>query len=139
NNAKIDWILTDNHSLQFEGGVTTTDNLRTEKSGSPMDMDNKRVHYGLTHDWKWGSNANTKSYVLTEDVNIVNSTNESEYKSTILNTRTVMPFKSHVLSVGAEYKKEETLHDADRFPGSKALDLSRWQAALFAEDEYYLT
>ncbi|WP_397473837.1 TonB-dependent receptor domain-containing protein [Pusillimonas sp.] len=139
NNAKLDWILTDNHSLQFEGGITTTDNLRTAKSGTPMDMDNKRVHYGLTHDWKWGSNANTKTYVLSEDVTIVNSTNESEYKSTIFNTKSVMPFESHVLSVGAEYKKEETLHDADRFPGSKTLNLSRWQAAVFAEDEYYLT
>lgn len=139
NNARLDWILTDHHSLQFEGGLTTTDNFRTEKSGGPMDMDNKRVYYGLTHDWKWGSNANTKTYVLSEDVNIVNSTNESEYKSTILNTKTVMPFRSHVLSVGAEYKKEETLHDASRFPGSKALDLSPWQAAVFAEDEYYLT
>lgn len=139
NNARLDWILTDKHSLQFEGGRTSTDNLRTEKSGSPMDMDNERVFYSLTHDWKWGSNASTKTYVLTEDVNIINSTNESEYQSTIFNTKSVMPFESHVLSVGAEYKTEETLHDADRFPGSKALNLSRWQAALFAEDEYYLT
>ncbi len=139
NNARIDWVLTDNHSLQFEGGVSTTDNLRTEISGGPMDMDNKRVHYGLTHDWKWGNNASTKTYVLSEDVNIVNSTNESEYKSTLFNTKSVIPFKSHMLSVGAEYKQEETLHDAARFPGSKSVDLSRWQAAVFAEDEYNLT
>lgn len=139
NTAKLDWVLNQQHSLQFEGGVTTTDNLRTEKSGGPMDMDNKRLHYGLSHDWKWGGKANTKTYVLHEDVAIDNSTNHSEYRSTLFNTKTVIPVASHMITVGAEYKTEETDHDASRFPGSRTLNLSRWQAALFAEDEYYLT
>lgn len=139
NTAKLDWILNPRHSLQFEGGLTTTDNLRTEKSGGPMDMDNRRAHYAVTHDWQWGSRANTRSYVLHEDVSIDNSTNHSEYRSTLFNTKTVIPLSSHVVTMGAEYKKEYTDHDASRFPGSRALNLSRWQAALFVEDEYYLT
>jgi len=139
NTAKLDWILNRQHSLQFEGGLTTTDNLRTEKSGGPMDMDNRRVHYSASHDWKWGERARTRSYVLHEDVSIDNSTNHSEYRSTLFNTKTVVPLSSHVFTVGAEYKQEETDHDASRFPGSRTLNLSRWQAALFVEDEYYLT
>lgn len=139
NTAKLDWVLTESHSLQFEGGLTTTDNLRTERTGGPMDMDNERVHYGLTHDWKWGSGASTKTYVLSEKVKIANGTNESEYKSTVLNSKTLIPLDAHMISVGAEYKTENTDHDASRFPASKALSLSRWQAAVFAEDEYLVT
>ncbi|MFT0548479.1 TonB-dependent receptor domain-containing protein [Allopusillimonas ginsengisoli] len=139
NNARFDWVLNADHSLQLEAGLTSTDNLRTEKSGTPSDMDNKRTNYGLTHDWKWGKNNSTKTYVLNEDVKITNGTNESEYKSTILNTKTIIPLDAHMISVGAEYKTEETDHDEGRFPGSKSLNLTRWQTALFAEDEYNLT
>jgi outer membrane receptor for ferrienterochelin and colicins len=139
NNARLDWVINDSHSLQLEGGITSTDNLRTEKTGGPSDMDNKRVVYGLTHDWKWGKRNNTKTYVLSEDVDIENGTTESSYKSTIVNSKTVIPLDAHMISVGAEYKSEETDHDESRFPGSKALNLTRWQAALFAEDEYNIT
>jgi outer membrane receptor for ferrienterochelin and colicins len=139
NNARLDWVLNGSHGLQFEGGVTTTDNRRSEKTGGPMDMDNKRIVYGLTHDWKWGARNSTKTYVLSEDVTIANGDYESAYTSTLFNTRTVLPLDAHMVTVGAEYKAEDTDHDASRFPGSRALSLSRWQAALFAEDEYYLT
>src|SRR5690606_8738842 len=91
NNARLDWVINDSHSLQLEGGSTSTDNLRTEKTGGPSDMDNERVVYGLTHDWKWGKRNNTKTYVLSEDVKIENGEYESKYKSTIFNTKTVIP------------------------------------------------
>ncbi len=139
NNARLDWILDPNHSLRFEAGRTTTDNLRTEKSGTPSGMDNERVTYGLTHDWKWGNNNSTKTYLQREDVKINNDSNFSKYESTVFNTKSLIPFDRHMLSVGAEFKQEETDHDANRFPGSKALNLTRWQAAVFAEDEYSLT
>lgn len=140
NNARLDWVLNDSHSLRFDGGITTTDNLRTpERSGSDMDMNNKRIYYGVTHDWNWGSSTNTRTYLLQEKVTIENGGTESEYKSSIVNSRTLVPLESHTITVGAEYKKEETLHDASRFPGSKNTDLSRWHASLFAEDEYNLS
>ncbi|NYT36066.1 TonB-dependent receptor [Allopusillimonas soli] len=139
NNARLDWVLNESHSLQLEAGLTTTDNQRTEKTGGPSDMDNERTVYGLTHDWKWGRNINTKTYVLTEDVKIENGSYDSTYKSTVLNTKTLIPLDAHMISVGAEYKTEETDHDESRFPGSKSLNLTRWQTALFIEDEYNLT
>lgn len=142
NNARIDWVLNDAHSLRFDGGITTTDNRRTPErsgNGSDMDMENKRVYYGVTHDWNWGERNNSRTYVLQEKVTIENGGTESEYRSSIVNTRTLLPLESHTITVGAEYKKEETLHDASRFPGSKNTDLSRWHASLFAEDEYNLT
>ncbi|HBT34047.1 MAG TPA: TonB-dependent receptor [Pusillimonas sp.] len=138
NNARFDWILNDDHSLRLEAGRTTTDNRRTEQSGGPSDMDNERVNYGLTHYWDWGNNS-TETYVINEKVEIENGTNESKYKSTIVNTKTLIPLEAHMISVGAEYRTEETDHDASRFPGSKALKLTRWQTALFAEDEYNIT
>ncbi|TEA79363.1 TonB-dependent receptor [Allopusillimonas ginsengisoli] len=139
NTAKLDWILNEAHSLEFEGGVATHDNERTVKTGAPGDMNNRRVHYGITHDWRWGRNFSTKTYAIREDVSIENGGNESSYSASILNTKTVMPLDAHMITLGAEYKKEETDHDESRFPGSRALNLTRWQAALFAEDEYFIT
>lgn len=142
NEAKLDWILNDAHSLSFKGGVTTTDNLRTERSSGSAngsDMNNRRNHYGVTHDWKWATRNQTTTYLTHEDVRIGNGAYESKYQGTIANTKTLIPLDQHMITVGAEYKYEKTLHDASRFPGSKSLNLSRWQAAVFAEDEFSLT
>ncbi|MCK9510636.1 MAG: TonB-dependent receptor [Pigmentiphaga sp.] len=140
NTAKFAWRLTDRQTLEVEGGAARHQNDRTEASStSPMDMHNKRTHYGLTHDWRWGSGAETRSFGLHEKVSIVNGSLESSYLATTLNSKTVLAFDSHMLTLGAEYKHEETKHDPARFEGSIATNLKRWQAALFAEDEYALT
>ncbi len=139
NTAKIKWLLTSQHSLEFEGGLSSHDNQRTAKTGAPGEMNNERRHYGLAHNWQWGNNAQTQSYLIHEIVDIENGSNDSAYRSTVLNTKTVVPLSAHMLTVGAEYKDEETDHEESRFPGSKTLNLSRWQAAVFAEDEYFIT
>ncbi|WP_236628385.1 TonB-dependent receptor domain-containing protein [Bordetella trematum] len=139
NTAKLSWKLNPAHSLELEGGQARTDNRRSERSGSPSDMRNTRKHFVLSHEWNWGNGNRSNSYIMRERVDIENGTNESGYRSTLFNTRTVLPFDAHMLTLGAEFKKEQTDHDGSRFPGSKTLNLKRWQAALFAEDEYNVT
>ncbi|MCK9563649.1 MAG: TonB-dependent receptor, partial [Bacteroidales bacterium] len=137
--GKLRWKLSDRQSLEFEAGVAEHDNDRTEKTGSPGDMANQRVHLGLMHDITWRERFSTRSFLLSEEVEIENGTNESAYRATTLNSKTVMGLDSQMITLGGEYKEEEVDHNASRFPGSSTLDLSRWQAALFVEDEYFLT
>ncbi|NYT22611.1 TonB-dependent receptor [Alcaligenaceae bacterium] len=140
NTAKFTWKLNEQHSLELEGGHARNKNDRSEESSTdPMMMHNERTVYGLTHDWRWGRGAETKSWVLHESVDIVNGDIESGYRATTFNTKTVVPFDAHMLTVGAEYKQEKTIHDESRFQGSIATNLERWQAALFAENEWSLT
>ncbi len=140
NTAKFTWKLNEQHSLELEGTHGRNKNDRTEKSstGESM-MHNKRTVYGLTHDWRWGRGAETKTWAMHEMVDIVNGDIESGYRATTFNTKTVVPFEAHMLTVGAEYKQEKTIHDPARFQGSIATNLERWQAALFAENEWSIT
>lgn len=140
NTAKFTWKLNDQHSLELEGGQARNKNDRTDKSSvDDMMMHNKRNHYALTHDWRWGRGAETKTWALHESVDIVNGDIESGYRATTFNTKTVVPLNDHMLTLGAEYKKEKTIHDPSRFQGSIATDLERWQAAIFAENEWSVT
>src|SRR5690606_10943333 len=45
----------------------------------------------------------------------------------------------HGRAIGGENEKEKTIHDEARFQGSIATNLERWQAALFAENEWSVT
>lgn len=137
--AKLRWKLDSRQSLALETGVAKHDNDRTEKTGSAGDMANRRTHQSLMHDIAWTPGIDTQSFILREKVDIENGSNESAYRATTFNSKTVVGLERQMLTLGGEYKKEEIDHDASRFPGSTSVNLSRWQAALFAEDEYYVT
>lgn len=138
--AKLNLIVNEANNLEFEGGRGEHDNERTAKSGAPGEMNNIRTHYGLTHTLDWGSNFETRTYIIDEKVEIENGTTESEYTSTLANSKTVMPLENQTLTLGGEYKWETTAHSESRFYGvTDSLDLERWQRALFIEDEYYVT
>ena len=136
--AKLAWKLTGAQTLGLEATHGESDNTRTARTGAAGSVNNERDYFALTHDVDWGAGARTSSFVTREEVEITNGSNYSEYAATFANTKTVLPLGSHMLSFGGEYKKESTNHDASRFPGSRMTDLSRWQMALFAEDEYFL-
>lgn len=137
--AKLAWKLTDSQTLGVEATHATGDNVRTALTGAAGSVQNERNYYGLTHEVAWDARTRTNSFITRENVEVVNGTNESEYTATYLQSKTVVSRDKHVLSFGAEYKKESTAHDASRFPGSRNVNLDRWQMALFAEDEYFLT
>ncbi|PRB78985.1 TonB-dependent receptor domain-containing protein [Pseudomonas sp. MYb185] len=138
--AKLNLVLNQANSIELEAGRAEHDNERTEKSGAPGEMNNIRTHYGLTHKLDWGDNVETRSFAINEKVEIENGSVESQYSSTLVNTKTVLPLSNQTLTLGAEYKWETTDHDASRFYGrANNLELERWQRALFIENEYYVT
>ncbi|PCC98123.1 TonB-dependent receptor domain-containing protein [Halopseudomonas pelagia] len=138
--AKLNLVVNQSNSLEFEAGRAEHDNERTEKSGAPGEMNNVRHHYGVTHDLEWGSNLETRTFIISETVDIENGSIESEYSSTLANSKTVLPLQNQTLTLGGEYKWETTAHDASRFYGAaNDLELDRWQRAVFVEDEYYLS
>ncbi len=145
NTAKFTWTPTDNQTVEIEAGLSGHDNKRTaDKSGdgSENSMNNERQNYALVHDIDWETEipTSTLTYLTYEDVDIENGDNLSKYMATIANTKTIMSFDSNYLTVGLDYKLEQTNHDQDRFYGPNGdLNLSRWQAAVFLEDEYFLT
>lgn len=138
--AKLAWQLDSRQSLGLEASRGLSDNRRTARSGNgDSSMQNQRNYFALTHDINWGQSARTNTYLTREEVKITNNGSRSAYSATFFNNKTVLPLGRHMLSFGGEFKREVTQHDARRFPGSRLTDLSRWQAALFAEDEYFLT
>ncbi|MFV0454946.1 MAG: TonB-dependent receptor domain-containing protein [Pseudomonas sp.] len=139
NTALLDIVLNDMHSFQLEAGRGESDNERTKKkSGAASEMNNIRTHYGVSHALNWGNDFRTDTFLINEEVEIENGAAYSEYSSTLLNSKTVLPFERHTMTLGGEYKWETTDHDTGRFYGSD-MELERWQRALFVEDEYYLS
>lgn len=138
NTARLDIVLNDMHSFQVEAGRNESDNERTEQSGAAGEMNNIRTHYGLTHDLDWGNGVRTTTFATTALEEIENGSSESEYTNDLINTKTFIPLESHTITLGGEYKWETITHDQGRFYGTD-MELERWQRALFAEDEYYLT
>ncbi|RMX00965.1 TonB-dependent receptor [Allofranklinella schreckenbergeri] len=135
--ARLHWTLSEAHSLELEAGLSRNKNLRTrERTGTNQDMANRRPHFGLTHELRWGQGGHTRSFITHEKVSVVNASYRSSYEALNANSKTVVPLARHMLTVGADVKQEKTRHMASRFPGSVKTDLSRWQAALFAEDEF---
>lgn len=137
--AKLAWKLSDNQSLGLEATHGEGDNQRTARTGAAGEVQNTRDYLALSHDLTWGNRFRTTSFLTHENVEIENGSNYSEYQASFFNTKTVLPLGSHMVTVGGEYKSEKTNHDASRFPGSRNIDLSRWQMAAFIEDEYFLT
>lgn len=137
--AKLAWKLTGNQTLGLQATRGTGDNERTARTGAAGSVQNERNYYALTHDIEWGSRIRTSSFITRENVQITNGAYQSEYRATYLQSKTVVPLDRHMVSFGAEYKNEETAHDGSRFPGSRNINLERWQMALFAEEEYFLT
>lgn len=141
-NARLAWKVSDAQSVQIEAGFTRNNNRRTALSGGDRnsgDMRNRRPHFALTHDIRWRPGLSTRSFVTHEKVSIQNGGNRSSYQALVANSKTVWGLGAHTITLGADFKKEQTNHMAARFPGSKKTNLSRWQAALFAEDEWALT
>ncbi|MDR2334194.1 MAG: TonB-dependent receptor [Burkholderiaceae bacterium] len=137
--AKLAWKLSDSQTLGLEVTHGEGDNQRTVRTGAAGEVQNERNYLALSHDLNWGERFRTSSFLTRENVEIQNGSNYSEYQASFFNTKTVLPLGDHMVTVGGEYKSEKTNHDASRFPGSRNVNLSRWQMAAFVEDEYFLT
>lgn len=139
--ARLTWTIDDRQDLAFEIGRSAQDLQHSTRSSTinagTVAID--QTSAGLTHNLRWGEEIEIRTYVTRETVDIENGDLVSYYDSWMANSTTRLRRGAHALAFGLDYRREETEHDPARFAGSISTDLSRWQAALFIEDEISLT
>ncbi|GAB3343402.1 ligand-gated channel protein [Chromohalobacter beijerinckii] len=137
--AKLTWTPTDRQTLDFEAGVnkqerTTNPGKSSAASNTRSETGYIRRHYAVTHQGRWDFGT-SDSYVQREEID--NPSRDMAYESTVFNSQTVMPLGAHILTLGGQYEKQE-LTDGGNEAGDLD-ELTRWQWALFLEDEWLLT
>lgn len=140
--AKLDWLLSENQDIEFEAGHErqtrqTSEGhsfIPTSHSRSPTDQVYERDHYAITHDLRDGAN-DYKTYLTHE--RITNPARSMTYRDEVLNHQSVLNFSTNTLTLGGQYQYQNLQDSGNKTGGSNKL--TRWQYALFAEDEYYLT
>lgn len=135
--AKLDWAVSDRQTLSFEAGVASQETYGSvEKTGGRGDseLETLRRHQNLNHRIDWGDGVTTRSYV--QHAKMDNQTQNAIYERTTANTSTVLPLGDHLLTVGGQYRVQET-ENPTRAIGEP--NLERWDMALFAEDEWFVT
>lgn len=139
--GRLSWVMTETQTLELDFNITDQDFERTPDStdSSEGEVQNTQRTYSLSHTVEWRPGLETTSYLLNETVDIENNDLMSVYGNTAFNTATTLETFRHMLTFGFNYREERTEHDKDRFEGSIATDLSRWQYAFFAEDEFSIT
>lgn len=137
--AKLSWTPTDSQTLDFEAGVnkqerTSNPGKSSEASDTRNEQDYIRRHYAVTHQGRWDFGT-TDSYVQREEID--NPSRDMTYDSTVFNSQTVMPLGMHIVTLGGQYEYQK-LSDEGNEAGDLD-ELTRWQWALFLEDEWLLT
>jgi outer membrane receptor for ferrienterochelin and colicins len=143
-NARLSFTPTDNQDFTLEAGQTKQDRRSligysapaTGCRGGCTDSDNEytREVLALNHTGRWDFGT-TDSYVQREEAE--NLTREMKVTNTSAKTALVAPLGDHLLTVGANFEKEE-LSDrtSNQISNRTEVDASKW--ALFAEDEWML-
>ena len=143
-NARLSFTPTDNQDFALEAGKTKQDRRSligysapaTGCRGGCTDSDNEftRETLALTHTGRWDFGT-TDSYLQREEAE--NLTREMKITNTSAKSALVMPLGDHLLTVGANFEKEELSDDtSNRISDRTEVDTSKW--ALFAEDEWML-
>lgn len=136
-NAKLDWTPDTDNRLSLEIGRGTQDTLAdAERTGSDHDLETERQHQTLRHTHEWGNGLPTRSYLQRETLEQDDNSYHSTYERVTANSATVMSFGAHLLTLGAQYREQSTENPGRGF-GEE--NLERWDMALFAEDEWFLT
>ncbi|NLQ16464.1 ligand-gated channel protein [Marinomonas sp. M1K-6] len=140
--AKLSWALSEGQSLVFEAGKEAQNRTRhigksvaTGPKASDSDTDYDREHYAITHTAEANGN-HIETYVTHEEID--NPDRDMNYQNTVLNNRTALLFDDHVLTVGGQYDYQK-LKDEGNKVSDGINELTRWNAALFVEDEYFVT
>lgn len=143
-NARLSFTPTDNQDFTLEAGQTKQDRRSligysapaTGCRGGCTDSDNEftREVLALSHTGRWDFGT-TDAYVQREKAE--NLTREMKVTNTSAKTALVTPLGDHLLTVGANFEKEELSDDTSNQISSRTeVDASKW--ALFAEDEWML-
>ncbi|NQY85491.1 MAG: ligand-gated channel protein [Alcanivorax sp.] len=143
-NARLSFTPTDNQDFTLEAGQTKQDRRSligysapaTGCRGGCTDSDNEftREVLALSHTGRWDFGT-TDSYVQREEAE--NLSREMKVTNTSAKTALVTPLGDHLLTVGANFEKEELSDEtSNQISNRTEVDASKW--ALFAEDEWML-
>lgn len=135
--AKLTWKLSDDQDIKFEAGHSEQERNRKQgrsTTGTDSNTEYERDNYSITHTLKDGLNEHA-TYLTHEEVD--NPSRSMNYEDSVLNHKSVLNFDNHILTVGAQYEYQKLMDDGNQ--ASDINKLTRWQAAIFAEDEYFLT
>lgn len=137
--AKLTWTPTDSQTFDFEAGVnkqerTTNPGKSSAASNTRSESEYVRRHYAVTHQGRWDFGT-IDSYGQREEVD--NPSRDMAYESTVFNSQTVMPLGAHILTLGGQYEKQKLTDEGNE--AGNLDELTRWQWALFLEDEWLLT
>lgn len=140
--ARFDWTPNDANHVQVEAGYSSQDNRDTlANAGNDARFHARRRHQAVSHKLEWGDGLRTRTYVEHAERDMSQpggaSRYSSTYEQTTVDTSTSMPLGAHVLTAGARYRTQETRHSAARAYNKAGLE--RWDAAVFAEDEWFMT
>ncbi|MGP9551805.1 MULTISPECIES: TonB-dependent receptor domain-containing protein [unclassified Halomonas] len=135
--AKLDWSPNEANQVSFEAGHGTQDTRASaDMTGSDRTLDTQRRLQAIRHTLNWRDGVTTRGYVKREELKQNDSSYQSVYERITANSDTVLTFGDHLLTMGAQYREQST-ENPDRGLGQSNLD--RWDMALFAEDEWFLT
>lgn len=135
--VQLDWTPNDANRLQLEAGYGTQDTEGTaDNTGNVNELDTRRQRQTLRHTLQWGDRLTTRSYIQRTELRQDDSSYSSVYERVTANTSTVIPLSDHLLTFGAQAREQSTENPERGFGKS---NLKRWDMALFAEDEWFLT
>lgn len=137
-NADHDLVAEFSRTLQKRTSVPGKSTALLDNRGQPNSISDTKYDqntYSLTHTGRWGE-ATSNSYVQREETN--NPSRDMFLKNTVFNSTWTLPLGDHMVTAGLHYQKEK-LHDKGNQLTSDVSRLSRYQWALFAEDEWFVT
>jgi len=134
--GKLSWRISENRDAALEIARNRYDS--ESSSGTSGGIGIERMNYSLTHRLRWGNGYETNSFVNYEDVGFVNGANVSGYSQLNLNSKTSLTFGRHDLTVGGDFRSEVTRHSPLRLPDGIDPIMTRWNAAVFGEDNWHI-
>lgn len=136
--ARLTWRIDEVQHLDFDAAYSAQDTVSTPfGTGTPGGISVENKSYGLSHSITWGQDYQTDTFLTYEDVDFENGDSVSGYEMLNLNTKTSLSLGRHDLTLGADWRDETTIHAPDRVNIDPRM--SRWQWALFGEDNFHLT
>lgn len=132
-NTDHDLVAEFSRTLQ-ERTETPGKSIASTDSSSSTKYD--RNSFSLTHTGRWGENVTSNTYVQYDETD--NPTRNMYLKNTEVNSQWNVVLGQHIVSAGINYKQEDLTDLTNEYSvgGSK---LKRYQWALFAEDDWFLT
>lgn len=137
-NIKLNWAVNDNNELTFGFGLGRQDSASTlgqSATRGATDFRTERARQTIRHELHWGERWTTRSYIQREEVDQTSGAH-STYERITANTQSVLPFRNHLFTVGVHYRVQRIDHP-ERGRGAKTLE--RWDAALYAEHQWFMT